>query len=403
MRLAGREGKPFLIEATANQVNQYGGYTGLVPDDFVALVNRLCTHYDVDPGLVVLGGDHLGPYPWRGMPAEHAMLEAERLVRLFVRAGARKIHLDASMPLAGDSGTALDRGVAASRAVGLCRAAEEESRLCGNIPPVYVIGTEVPVPGGEATAGAAGTAPVPTRPEDFRETVSLHRQLFHEAGLEDAWSRVIAVVVQPGIDFDALTIHPYRPDPAARLVRALAEVPGLVFEGHSTDYQSTSALRALVEDGFAILKVGPELTFTLREALFGLDAIEEALSDGSAGASRLRATVLKAMREKPQSWKGYYPEGDLLPFCMIYGYSDRMRYYWDEPGVAGGVQKLLGRLDRVVIPPQLISQFVPHLGPVEDLTQAARSPKELLLGAIEARLDRYLSACTPSRKAEDLA
>jgi D-tagatose-1,6-bisphosphate aldolase subunit GatZ/KbaZ len=405
VRLAGRTGKPFLIEATANQVNQYGGYTGLVPDAFIALVNRLCAENDVDQELVVLGGDHLGPYPWRGMPVALAMREAERLVREFVRAGARKIHLDASMPLADDSGGALERAVAAGRAVRLCRAAEEESRLCQRVPPVYVIGTEVPVPGGEATAGTAGTAPAPTRPEDFRDTVSLHRQLFHEAGLDDAWSRVIAVVVQPGIDFDALRIHPYRHDPAARLVGALADAPGLVFEGHSTDYQSTGALRALVEDGFAILKVGPELTFALREALFGLEAIEDVLSGGKVGASRLRTTVFETMQEKPQGWKGYYPEGDRLAFYMTYGYSDRMRYYWSEPRVVDAVRKLLGSLDRVPIPPQLISQFIPHIGPVEDLPRAARSPKELLLRAVQTRLLRYIRACTPeaSRRAEVLA
>ena len=405
VRLAGRTGKPFLVEATANQVNQHGGYTGLVPDAFIALVNRLCRENDVDQELVVLGGDHLGPYPWRAMPVALAMPEAERLVREFVRAGAGKIHLDASMPLADDAGGALDRAAAAVRAVRLCRAAEEESRLRQRVPPVYVIGTEVPVPGGEAIAGTAGAAPAPTRPEDFRDTVVLHKQLFHEAGLDDAWSRVIAVVVQPGIDFDALTIHPYRHDPAAGLVGALADAPGLVFEGHSTDYQSTGALRALVEDGFAILKVGPELTFALREALFGLEAIEGALSGGKAGASRLSATVFEAMQEKPQSWKGYYPEGDRLAFCMTYGYSDRMRYYWNEPRVASAVRKLLGGLDRVAIPPQLISQFIPHIGPVEDLPPAARSPKELLLRAVQARLLRYVRACTPesSRKTEVLA
>ena len=400
--LAGRTGKPFLIEATANQVNQYGGYTGLVPDAFIALVYRLCAENNVDQELVVLGGDHLGPYPWRGLPAEQAMQEAERLVREFVRAGAGKIHLDASMPLADDSGGVLDRAVAAARAVQLCRAAEEESRLCQRVPPVYVIGTEVPVPGGEATAGTAETAPAPTRPEDFSDTVSLYRRLFHEAGLDDAWSRVIAVVVQPGIDFDALHIHPYRHDRAARLSGALAEAPGLVFEGHSTDYQSTGALRALVEDGFAILKAGPELTFALREALFGLETIEQVLSGGKAGVSRLSAAVFETMQEKPQSWKGYYPEGDRLAFCMTYGYSDRMRYYWHEPRVADAVRKLLDSLDRVAIPPQLISQFVPHVGPVEDLPRAARSAKELLLRSVQARLLRYTQACTPaaSRSAE---
>jgi D-tagatose-bisphosphate aldolase class II non-catalytic subunit len=404
VRLAGRTKEPLLIEATANQVNQHGGYSGLAPDAFVALVRRLCAQNAVDPELVLVGGDHLGPWPWRGTPAEAAMLEAEHMVRHFVRAGAMKIHLDASMALADDPGAALDPGRAASRAVRLCRAAEEESRLRGRARPVYVIGTEVPIPGGEVAAGSSGSAaapapmpaPAPTQPGDFRETVALHQHLFHEAGLDDAWNRVVAVVVQPGIEFDALTVHPYRRDLAAGLVRALADFPGLLFEGHSTDFQSTSALRALVEDGFAVLKVGPELTFTLREALFGLGAIEEELLGSSEDASRLKATVLETMREKPESWKGYYKEDELLPFRMTYGYSDRVRYYWNQPRVACAVEKLLANLGRAEIPPQLISQFLPHLPPPQDQPLAARTPRELLLAVIEAQLSRYIQACRPA-------
>ena len=396
VRLAGRTKKPLLIEATANQVNQHGGYSGLSPNAFVDFVHRLCAQNTVDPGLVLVGGDHLGPYPWRGMPAEPAMLEAERLVRHFVRAGAMKIHLDASMALADDPGAALDPCRAASRAVRLCRAAEEEARLRGDAQPVYVIGTEVPTPGGEVAAESRGIAPAPTQPDDFRKTVALHQRLFHEAALDDAWNRVVAVVVQPGIEFDALTVYPYLRDLATGLVSALADFPGLLFEGHSTDYQSTSALRALVEDGFAVLKVGPELTFTLRESLFGLGAIEEELLGSRDGASRLRVTVLETMREKPESWKGYYREDALLPLRMTYGYSDRVRYYWNQPRVARAVERLFANLGQAEIPLQLISQFLPHLRPAPDLPSAARTPRELVLSIIEAQLSRYIEACTPA-------
>ena len=107
IRLARRTGKAFLVEATANQVNQDGGYTGLTPDAFKAMVTRRCSEHATDPDLVVLGGDHLGPYPWRGMNEAAAMEKAEILVRQFVRAGARKIHLDASMALSDDAGPPL--------------------------------------------------------------------------------------------------------------------------------------------------------------------------------------------------------------------------------------------------------------------------------------------------------
>mgnify|MGYP002140241092 CR=1 FL=1 len=81
-------------------------------------------------------------------------------------------------------------------------------------------------------------------------------------------------VVQPGVEFDHHKVIDYDRAKAARLSRALDGQPHIVFEAHSTDYQTPKALKALVEDHFAILKVGPGVTFALREAFWALDAIE---------------------------------------------------------------------------------------------------------------------------------
>src|SRR5690606_8341366 len=133
------------------------------------------------------------------------------------------------------------------------------------------IGTEVPVPGG-ATEAIEGLAV--TTPEAALATIQAHRDAFAEAGLADAWQRVVASVVQPGVEFDHHDVIDYDSAEAQALSQAVASVPGMVFEAHSTDYQTRDALAALVRDHFAILKVGPGLTFALREALWALDAIE---------------------------------------------------------------------------------------------------------------------------------
>ena len=73
----------------------------------------------------------------------------------------------------------------------------------------------------------------------------------------------------------------------------------MVYEAHSTDYQTRDALRALVKDHFAILKVGPGLTFAMREALWALDAIDQELTPEHQQA-HLRDTVLERMREQPE-------------------------------------------------------------------------------------------------------
>lgn len=405
VRRVARTGRPVLVEATANQVNQYGGYTGMSPEVFAGRLSSRCDGARADPALVVFGGDHLGPFPWRTRPAEAAMVEAEILVRRFVAAGARKIHVDASMPLGGDPGPALEPRLAVERAVRLCRAAEEEFRaLRRNRPdalePVYVVGTEVPVPGG--TTGHDGPeGPVPTRAVDFRAVVDLHRARLAEEGLEDLWRRVLAVVVQPGVEFDATRVHPYRPERAAGLVRALRDFPELLFEGHSTDYQTGIALGSLVEDGVAILKVGPALTFALREALFGLCFIARELGAGRDAAD-LVDTLMRVMVASPAHWKGYYPEDQSLPLTLAYGYSDRVRYYWDRPEVTAAVQSLFAGLRGREIPPQMLSQHLPRMGGVHEAARFRGDPESLVIAAVDDELRRYENACDPDCRLERL-
>ena len=60
---------PLLIEATSNQVNQFGGYTGMTPPDFISFVRGIAARSGVDAGRVLFGGDHLGPQAWRDQPA----------------------------------------------------------------------------------------------------------------------------------------------------------------------------------------------------------------------------------------------------------------------------------------------------------------------------------------------
>jgi D-tagatose-bisphosphate aldolase class II non-catalytic subunit len=408
LRRATTTGKAVLVEATANQVNQEGGYTGMRPEDFAARLRSLCMSIGTDPGLVTFGGDHLGPYPWRAKAAEVAMSHAEELVRRFVLAGARKIHLDASMVLGDDSsagatgpsGLALDPRVAAKRSARLCAVAEAAFRAGdattrGMPPPVYVIGTEVPVPGGarEEEGRAALAGPRPTEPKAFRESVELHREAFEALGLREAWDRVLAVVVQPGVEFDARNVYGYDPSRAAALIAASREYPRLLLEGHSTDYQSDEALAALVRDGICLLKVGPALTFALREALFGLDAIAGEL--GLCDRAGLVETVLLAMRDDPSHWKDYYPQDASLAFSLKFAYSDRIRYYWDKPAVSSALARLFDSLRGKVIPLQLMSQYLPRFGSVHEGGAALREPRELAIAAVDAELRRYEAACYP--------
>ena len=290
-----------------------------------------------------------------------------------------------------DEPVALDNEVTAARAAQLARVAEQAAADSGLAPPRYVIGTEVPVPGGALEEIAELDV---TRPEASLETLRVHRDAFRALGLESAFARVIAIVVQPGVEFGHVNVSVYRPDRARTLSDSLAQMPGLVFEAHSTDYQPAAALVHLVEDGFSILKVGPGLTFALREALYGLDAIASELQPGY-GRERagLRQSMEALLLAEPQHWQPYY-RGDEADqrIQRHYSYSDRIRYYWTHPHACAAVERLFDLLHTAEIPETLISQYLAPVYPQVLAGLVPPLPRELCLGAVRRALTPYTQA-----------
>jgi D-tagatose-1,6-bisphosphate aldolase subunit GatZ/KbaZ len=384
------DSKHVLIESTSNQVNQFGGYTGMKPAGFAGYVKKIAELTGLPEGRLILGGDHLGPYPWRKEPAETAMSKAEELVRECVRAGYVKIHLDSSMKLGDDPGgdhQPLPPELIAERSARLCRAAEDALDSGQSDGPVYIVGTEVPVPGGtEEEEGA----PEVTKPEDFYNTVETNRLAFEKAGLEAAWKRVVAVVVQPGVEFSDTHVYPYDSGKAAQLSDALRNYPGLVFEGHSTDYQDRELLFQMVDDGITLLKVGPALTFAMREAVFLLSYIEEEMyaSGLISMVSEIKETLDRVMLAKPENWKDYYTgREDEIRYKRFYSLSDRIRYYWNDGEVQTSLAVLLSNLRENPIPGALVSQFFPEQARVPASQRIA--PEELIKNRIKKVLCDY--------------
>ncbi|NTZ10322.1 D-tagatose-bisphosphate aldolase, class II, non-catalytic subunit [Burkholderia metallica] len=395
------DGSPLLIEATCNQVNHLGGYTGMTPADFRRDVDAIAARCGLAPSALVLGGDHLGPNPWRHRRAADAMREAAAMVAAYVEAGFEKIHLDASMACADDPARLDDRTIAA-RAAELCRVAEDAAARAG-IAPVYVIGTEVPTPGGEVSGEASHDAIAQiavTRSDSIAATLDAHRRAFSAAGLDDAWTRVVAIVAQPGVDFDDRHVLDYDSAKAASLGASILQTPRLVFEAHSTDYQTEAALAALVRDHFAVLKVGPALTFALREALFALTFIEDALIDDVAQRSRLRDVVDAAMRAQPEHWAPYYRGDETAQrLARQFSYSDRIRYYWLQPAVAAAVEQLFGNLARQPVPETLVAQWLPDVYAACRAGGLAKAPRAWVRHRIRDVIAHYARACGMQRPA----
>ncbi len=364
---------PILIEATCNQVNQFGGYTGMTPAGFVAFVKGIARAEGVNPARLILGGDHLGPSPWTSEPAPLAMSKARAMVAGYVTAGFTKIHLDASMPCNGEALSELEM---ADRAADLCVVAESVAR--GRVH--YVIGTEVPVPGGETLHQAE---PAVTTPAAARRTLALHRAAFAARGMEAVFSRVLGLVVQPGVDFGNDRIIAYDRPRAAALTAVAPALDGPLYEAHSTDYQSPAALAALVQDHFAILKVGPELTFAFRQAVMALERLERLMGLPPSGVT---AALLTAMRARPAHWRAYVPPGPEEERMMLFGLSDRLRYYWPDAGVQVALSRMMAALGTGNLPPGVVAQVSGAL------VDADATPDTLIRRMVGAVVQKYRNA-----------
>lgn len=381
-------GRPVLIEATSNQVNQFGGYTGMTPSGFIAFVRGIAAAHGVSPDLIVFGGDHLGPQVWRSEPAVSAMAKAADLMRAYVEAGFTKIHLDCSEGCAGEPAQ-VDDETSARRSAELAAVCEHHAPDRSGL--LYVIGTEVPPPGG-ARASHEGQGIEPTDPARARHTLDCHRRAFAAAGVADAWPRIVGLVVQPGLEFAATHIDHFDMRTRATLSTALEVDPHICFEAHSTDYQRPEVFPELARRNFSALKVGPALTFAYRQAIYALDHVRAVLDPGQDG--RAIAGVMEGlMLARDGNWRKHYSgSDDDLRIQRHFGYADRIRYYWHEPAALAAVEGLLGALaGKAAVEPVLRQHFCDEtIEAAGALTEAAGSwPKALVWAEIQRALRPY--------------
>lgn len=397
LECAKRDNSCVLIEATANQVDQNGGYTGMKPIDFKNFVMEKAKKVGLDSSRVFLGGDHLGPLTFAANPEEKAMELSKELVRCYVAAGFTKIHIDTSMKVADDDANErLSDETIARRGATLARVCEDtyQELLKTNpdaIRPVYIVGSEVPIPGGAQDASAGMQV---TRVEDFKATVQAFENAFKNEGLDDVWNDVIGVVVQPGVEEKDAGCTEYDREKAKELMAAINDFPNLVFEGHSTDYQTKYKLRELVEDGVGILKVGPGMTYGMREALFSLAYMEEMICHGTGVETSDFINVLETeMLAEPKNWQKHYHGDDHdLWFKRKFSFSDRSRYYMPNPKVAAAKEKMIKNLREQGIPLSVLSQFMPIEYTKVRQGLLENDPEELIKDRILNTIEEYTFA-----------
>jgi D-tagatose-1,6-bisphosphate aldolase subunit GatZ/KbaZ len=382
-----------LIESTSNQVDQFGGYTGVTPLQFRKIVFDLADTLDFPIANLILGGDHLGPNRWQNEDSNSAMQKAKDQMAAYISAGYTKIHLDASMKCADDGNekVPLEPSVVAERSAILCKVAEETfSNSADNIEaPVYIIGTDVPPPGGAKEDHNQISI---TSAKEVEQTIELTKKAFEKYNLQDAWNRVVAVVVQPGVEFGDEVVFNYDRNKSGELVDVIENYPYIVYEAHSTDYQKKELLKQMVEDHFAFLKVGPWLTFAFREAVFALALIEKELLSSKRGIilSNLLEVVDERMINFPKYWEKYYDFSEQEnKLKRKYSYSDRIRYYWADKIVNESLQRLINNLTDNNIPPILLSQYLSEEYFAVREGVLSENPEEIILHKISNVLDIY--------------
>lgn len=378
LRQAARDGTLALIESTASQVNPSGGYSGLTPSRFRHQVMQMAAEIGVPADRVVLGGDHIGPHPWRHEDAERALQKATGLTMACVAAGYRKIHLDTATPCGHDPRHAdgsLPLDLISHRTAALCQVAERTARKAGFSPPWYVIGSDVPSPGGGNMD--TGVAPV-SDVHHVHDALTACRRAFAALGLEDAWQRVLAFVVHTGAEFSPVAVQAYDTVRMQPLVAYIQQTQRLVFEAHSTDFQTPNALARMVADHCGILKVGPALTYAMRAALFALADIEKEMLGGRKGmqCSDLPEIMERSMVADPGFWQAYYQgTEEEMAHLRRNAYSDRIRYYWACPAADSALRRLIANLRRYSPPLSLILEHLPEAGKKSAREPSPTTPK----------------------------
>lgn len=402
MKYAREHDTYFICEATVNQVNQFGGYTGMKPKDYANLVRNIAEDIGFPIEKLIISGDHLGPFTWKHLVSETAMAYSKDLVREYVAAGFRKIHLDPTMPLADDDSASFGDELIASRAAQLAIVSEETYEKTKNdtpwpYRPVYVIGSEVPVPGGTEEVETMNV----TRPEALEKSILCFKNAFLDNGLPQVWEDTAAVVAQIGLEFSEENVYDFDYEKAKPLADKLRKFPPLVFESHSSDYQTSECIIDMVRDSVGILKVGPELTYQYREGLFALSKTEDELAPAYGFTSSHFIDVLEhsMLTATPNYWEKYYhgtPEE--LTLKRKYGFSDRSRYYFTQPEVTAAREQLLRNLSSIIMPISIISQYLPEQYHKIRAGKLENNPISILEDKCQAVQDRYYQSMLEAKR-----
>jgi D-tagatose-1,6-bisphosphate aldolase subunit GatZ/KbaZ len=312
---------PLLIECTSNQVNQFGGYSGLNTKSFKKNILKISKIKKFKKKKLYIGADHLGPLPWMNLKEDKAMLNAKKLFKDTINCNFDKIHIDTGMMLKSD--IILPRKKIIDRCL-------EIFKLCNknkikNI--FFVFGTEVPIAGGGKIKQIK-----PTKLQSIKEEIKYYKMI----------KKNFSLVIEPGIGFE----NDFIKKPSFKNFKKknnFSKRQHISFEAHSTDYQSILSLKKLVKNNFKFLKVGPELTYNYLKAILIMEKLEKKYY--KKNYSSIKKILLSEMNKNKPLWNKYYKKN--INFLKLNSLLDRARYFWNKNKVVKAKETLIKNINNI--------------------------------------------------------
>jgi D-tagatose-1,6-bisphosphate aldolase subunit GatZ/KbaZ len=151
-----------------------------------------------------------------------------------------------------------------------------------------------------------------------------------------------------------------------------------------------------VDNHFAFMRIGQELTYTMREALFSMAMMENETMIGKPGVylSNFIIELDRAMQSAPRHWQKYYT-GNRFEQLIARKYSlyDRSRFYWEDKEVRKTKKRLFDNLIEYPIPLTVMRQFMPRQYERVAAGELENKPEALVMDAVRYALRRYSRAC----------
>lgn len=320
---------PCLIECTSNQVNQNGGYTKNTPKSFIKKIFKISKNLKFKKKNLYLGGDHLGPLPWKYNSKTIALKNSIKLIGDFLRQNYCKIHIDTSIKCRDDK--QINNKMIFNRSKEILKTPIIKKRLKDKF---LIIGSEVPLSG----SGDVNKLTV-TSKEQIKGECNQFKKVLKDLKLKN---KKFGLVIEPGMKY----MHSKVVVPKFKKffeIKKISKDENFVFEAHSTDFQSQQILTKLVQNNFKFLKVGPELTLNYSKAIFFMHQIEKKFYKKKH--SNIRKVILKSMINNPKYWKDYYKKKNENHF--LNSKLDRMRYYLHVNSVSKSINLLKKNINNI--------------------------------------------------------